>query len=469
MARTSQNGSELKSGGWPGAQHGFGGFFMMFLLAALGATTALLTFARTDTLTAKNDRAILDALVEAKAALVGYAVRRGGPTGTARPGELPCPDTDGDGMENTPCSTPASLLGRVPWRTLGIPEPRDSAGETLWYAISAPFRDVTSNPNPTPPHWLTGASDRINSDTRGTITVRGADGAILTDNAVAVILAPGAPIGQNRGVVGTLLCTLTGLLVAQSACPNNYFESITIGGTLVGNAASTSGPFIAGARSNTFNDRLTYITTSELIPLLEMRVGRELQTLLQGYYAARGHFPWTDNWPYSGGIADTGQSRGRFPTMPRELTTPWTTGASARWGEAGRGTPSLPAWLEANNWHNFFWYTVSRGYTNGTCKTCSANPVTVDGVAVKALILSPGTPSDGLGPRLTSISRRDDIDLYFDNPQNRTGANILTCPNVGEIGDGPAPSGNFQGQPACDMYITPTATGFDRDRIHTIQ
>ncbi len=46
------------------------------------------------------------------------------------------------------------ILGKA----LGIPEPKDSAGETLWYAISPAHRDATSNA-------LTGASDRINSDT----------------------------------------------------------------------------------------------------------------------------------------------------------------------------------------------------------------------------------------------------------------------------------------------------------------
>src|SRR5436190_16899847 len=102
-------------------QRGFGGFFMMFLLAALAATTALFTFARSDTNRVQTDRQTIEALATVKTALIGYALRRGGPTGTARPGELPCPDTDppdpinaGYGFENVPCNTTASTFGRVP-------------------------------------------------------------------------------------------------------------------------------------------------------------------------------------------------------------------------------------------------------------------------------------------------------------------------------------------------------------------
>src|SRR5688572_11610459 len=76
---------------------GFGGFLMLILVASIAAGAGLLAFARTDTVKAENDRVAADALAAAKAALIGYAVHRGGATGIGRPGELPCPDLDGDG------------------------------------------------------------------------------------------------------------------------------------------------------------------------------------------------------------------------------------------------------------------------------------------------------------------------------------------------------------------------------------
>lgn len=478
-------GRGLQKGRGRSAQRGFGGFFMMFLLAALAGTTVLFSFARSDTYTVVNDRATADALMTVKAALIGYALQRGGPTGSARPGELPCPDTDPPGhanygWENSPCgtlATPGSLIGRVPWKTLGIPEPKDGTGETLWYALSPKFRGTASN------------SADINTDTRGELVVRNADGTIATDNAVAVIIAPGASIGQNRGLVGTLACTLVGGIspgsVVPAVCANNYLDTAvhinnTASPPATTNNASASGPFIAGVQKGTrlgcdaaclalahrFNDRLTYITTAELIPLVELRVGRELIAALQAYYKTNKFFPWTDNWPYSGGIADTGQSRGRYPSAP----------------EPPFGNYVLPEWVSANDWHNFFWYTMSTGYTDGACKTCSFDPVkkvqvpvTLDGVAVKALIISPGMPLDGAA-RVSDGKRRDLIGFYFEDPYPPPGhpvhadrVNTKVCPDVGEIGTVETPpSGNFQGQLTCDAYETPTGSGPGRDRIYVV-
>lgn len=443
------------------AQRGFGGFLVIALIAGMAAAAGMFAFYRTDAVQAQNERATTDVLAAAKAALIGYAVRRGGPTGTARPGELPCPDSDGDGLENAPCSTAASLLGRLPWRTLGIPEPVDSAGETLWYAISGPLRDAASNPL-TYFGVVPAPAERINSDTRGTITVLARDGSsVLTNNAVAVIFAPGAALsGQNRSpsALSVALCTLTGLTVVPHRCASNYLESS--GGT--SNAGSTTGPFIAGAPSTTFNDRVAYLDTVELIPIVEMRVANELKRLLAAYrlHSDCQCYPWADNWAYSGGIADVGQNRGRFPSRPYP----------ENWGEGA--IPDLPQWVAANNWHNLFWYSVSRQASDSqhTCRSCSTDPtLTVDSTKTAALFFTPGTPPpDDLGARLppaAQLSRADNIDLYLQDSSNRDGA---ACADVGEIG-GPKPgSGALSISVNCDRYVTPTSTARDRDRIYML-
>jgi hypothetical protein len=448
-------------------QRGFGGFLVIALIAGMAAAAGMFTFYRTDAVQAQNERATTDVLAAAKAALIGYAVRRGGPTGTARPGELPCPDSDGDGLENAPCSTAASLLGRLPWRTLGIPEPVDSAGETLWYAISGPFRDAASNPL-TYPGVVPAPAERINSDTRGNITVLGRDGSsVLSNNAVAVVFAPGAALsGQNRSpsALSVALCTLTGLTVVPHRCASNYLESSA--GT--SNAGSTTGPFIAGAASSAFNDRLAYLDTAELIPIIEMRVANELKRLLAAYrlYSACQCYPWADNWPYSGGLADVGQNRGRFPSGPYPEA----------WGQGS--IPNLPQWVAANDWHNLFWYSVSRQASDAgdTCRSCSSDPtLTVDATKTAALLFTPGTPADGLarlppvmpGASLTSAqrSRADNINLYLQDSSNRDGA---ACADVGEIG-GPKPgSGTLSISVNCDRYVTPASTARDRDRIYML-
>ncbi len=181
--------------------------------------------------------------------------------------------------------------------------------------------------------------------------MRGPDGAAITTDAIAVIIAPGASLGQVRSSA-VEACAIRGQAVARNLCANNYFE--TAGST--NNAASTSGPFIAGARSASFNDRIDFITASELIPRLELRVGNEVRALLQGYKADTrcNCYPWADNWSYSGGIADIGQNRGRLASQPYPYN----------WGS---GTiPRMPPWLPANDWHNLVWYTVSRGQPTAT-------------------------------------------------------------------------------------------------------
>lgn len=68
----------------------------------------------------------------AREALTGYAISRG---------RLPCPDTDGDGAENSPCATPS--LSPLPFGSLGIPG-RDSWGRALFYDVNPVFTTLSN-------------------------------------------------------------------------------------------------------------------------------------------------------------------------------------------------------------------------------------------------------------------------------------------------------------------------------------
>ena len=172
----------------------------------------------------------------------------------------------------------AGAIGRVPWKTLGIPEPQDGNRETLWYAIAGPFRNKNMSAAP------------INSDTLGNLSVYlGSSATVLTSQAVAVLFAPGPALGtQNRGA-STAACSTTGTSIARNLCAANYLEST--GG---GNNAQTGGPFIQAQSSATFNDRVLAITNADLMPLVEQRVAQEMMALLEAYYNAIGVYPWTD-------------------------------------------------------------------------------------------------------------------------------------------------------------------------------
>jgi type II secretory pathway pseudopilin PulG len=167
------------------------GFVLVLVLtivvvAALwGITTSLVTAAK---LTDRH-RATMAAIMQAREALIGYAARGAlitPPPSIDRPGSLPCPATTNGGTAGIACTAfgppqPNAMVGRFPWRTLSLPELRDASGEPLWYAISPDFRRVSGLV--------------VNSETQGQLELVGVAPA---QRVVAVIIAPGAPLGGQK-------------------------------------------------------------------------------------------------------------------------------------------------------------------------------------------------------------------------------------------------------------------------------
>lgn len=133
------------------------------------------------------------ALAEARRALIGYAVSYAERHPGAGYGFLPCPDGGNDGSTDLGAcgARDSAALGRLPWRTLALPELRDGWGECLWYAVAG---SVKHNPKPLALDW----------DSPGQFEILAADGERIVlpspdGRAVAVIFAPGpAHAGQRR-------------------------------------------------------------------------------------------------------------------------------------------------------------------------------------------------------------------------------------------------------------------------------
>ena len=441
---------------------------MLLVVMLLGMATALLVYGMVDTnsLAVRRDRDTATAFAEVKRALIGWSVQRtSGALPNARPGELPCPDINPlDGFEDGNCA--AGALGRVPWKTLGIPEPKDGAGETLWYAIAGPFRIWGVNSNP------------INSDTKGNLTVNNGEFDVIngiynvtstiTIEAVAVLFAPGASLGtQNRDTAASALCPTTGTTIARNLCAANYLE--TAAGV---NNSTTNGPFISAPTSYTpppgFNDKVMVITTADLMPIVEQRVAREVRTILQnyktataalGYNGGAGIYPWAD---CSNGTSDypsappgppypDGSNRGRFPSF---------NAYPVNWGVSG--TPTIPNWFSNQGATNFNWgwviyYSVGRNHLEGggaPCGTCetvgSGSPpsdgsLSVNGAFGKEVVIimtgpaGASRPLDGLGSGICGTAQWS---AYLEDGANN---DLLD-----------------------DRYVTPSSTAFARDRIYTI-
>ena len=224
-----------------------------------------------------------EVLRQAKEALIAYAVQKDN-----GPGHLPCPDRNNSGNDpGTACASLATRIGRLPWRSLGIPDLRDSSGERLWYAVSRCFlprnfgTDVGVGPNLCPNGY------RVNSDELGQLSVGGLAPA---SNVVAVIFAPGAPLGgQLRdGPVPPATCSpgfdnncrVANYLEGDNNTPDDvYFAATACEG---GDPAKC--PFGA------FNDQLIVITEEDLFRAVEeevrLRLDRDLVPRMSDYWTA---------------------------------------------------------------------------------------------------------------------------------------------------------------------------------------
>jgi hypothetical protein len=281
------------------AQAGFS-VMLALVIIALAVGSLAVTFLSTFGTKARSDRVTEAALAKAKDALIAYAASNAAMKNLTRYGALPCPDATNDGyykpIDDTTGSNCKLWVGRLPWATLGLDDLRDGSGERLWYAISPSFQ-----PNPLGTGVLP-----LNSDTPGQLTVTG----IAPDtNVVAVIFAPGNPVGtQSRAP-------------ASVNDPLQYLE-----GT---NATSTTN-FLAAEATTTFNDRLITIRPAEIFRLIEKQVGPALRPLLTQYYTDWGRYPFAV--PF--GDPSTSNFRGAINTyeglLPVTSTNPvtWDTFAS---------------------------------------------------------------------------------------------------------------------------------------------
>lgn len=201
---------------------------LIMLLVLLSSTSILLSrFNHTDSQLARH-QFTAQSLARAKAALLGFAATYAeDPDHKGQPqGYLPCPDFNGDGSSPYSASTDTScgqqgysMIGRLPWRTLGLPPLRDGNGECLWYAVSGSYKDR-------PKQILTSDDDGlfIVEDSNATLA-----GTTNTNRAIAIIFAAGAPItGQDRSRSGTATECGSTSMTDNVNHPRNYLDNLTL-------------------------------------------------------------------------------------------------------------------------------------------------------------------------------------------------------------------------------------------------
>lgn len=205
----------------------------------------------------RNERVTIthDTLAQAKAALIGYAATYRDVHPDESFGYLPCPDTDNDGVAEANCgATDESVIGRLPWKTLGLPPQRDADNECLWYAVSGRAKN---NPKTASYNWDTLGQFIVQDKSGNTLA-----GATPHDRPFALIFSAGAPLGaQSHATVGTPDC-------GGNSTATNYLEDV--GALSTGNTTvQLATPASIADGSN--NDRAVWITGKDIFDVVRKR------------------------------------------------------------------------------------------------------------------------------------------------------------------------------------------------------
>lgn len=295
-------------------------FMVMMVILILGSASFLVSSMHSAALQIERDKITAAALAKAKEALIGYAASN------SVPGRLPCPEdtaligTPYEGQALGSCSNTLTVIGRLPWRTLGLGDIRDANGDRLWYARSPGF----------------GSSPVNGSDTPAQLTIDE-----IPNAAVAVIFSAGPPInGQSRPAPPTPP-SLTQYLDLSNNDGNNTFI--------------TNGP------ATTFNDKLLVVSHGDLFRVVEKRVAGEVKQCLNDYAAnGVGLYPWAT--PVTDLITYADKSNtlfGRIPDTPFDKTPQDNPSMNDQWG-AGCNISGSGWW---QNWKELVFYGLSDKYS----------------------------------------------------------------------------------------------------------
>ncbi len=341
--------------------------------AALLAILALVLVVGTTTFIASKSRNAQNierftknnqALNKVREALIGYALRQ------SPPGLLPCPDVDGDGIEDRAAFCNAQI-GFVPYQTLQMPVLRDSSAQLLSYAVELNYTQEVGG-------------TQLNSSLASALFIDG------TINAAAVIISPGEALnGQTRN--------------ENNYAANRYLEGVNSNGNTTTYATSDG--------VVDFNDVVKPLLVSEFWTSVERRVLYDVEQALLNYRSQLncGVYPWAANnlAPYD---SLNGQNAGILPA-----------GATLSAG-AGPGCPAsltLPVWYDPH-WISEIHYAVC---SDGTplCISISGD----QNQNVDALIIAPGVPfatqtrpDAALSEYFEDDNNDGDLSFYYQAPRN---------------------------------------------------
>ena len=262
----------------PRRQRGLALLILLAIVALAGTYMLVSSLSKSGTaMTVAKSTRNRASMQEAKTALIAWAAAEAAQPTTGQgfqPGALPCPDVNNDGISDYSGQNCTGLLGRLPYKTLGVADLRDASGELLWYAVSSNFIRSTNNV--------------INSDKQGVLNITGLAPA---SSVIAVVLAPGMPVQvssvmQNRGAAGVNTAS-------------NYLENT--------NGVANSTNFVTATENltdpvNSFNDQLLAIAHQDLFAIVEPVVAARIQRdIVRQFIYDPSATGTSNNWTDGGG------------------------------------------------------------------------------------------------------------------------------------------------------------------------
>lgn len=455
----------------PKAQQG-AALLLLLLITVVAASSIFVTTLRQSTtqIALDKNRKTRDALARAKEGLVTYALTYSEQQSPGQPqGFLPCPDRNGDGSATvsageTPCGgSGLSVMGWLPWRQLGLPPLRDGDGECLWYALSGNYKNNVKT--------------SLTSDTDGQFIVQDGSGNVVigataSEQAIAIIFAPGATLGgQNRNTTSTLTECASQNTADPSNQSTNYLD--TVGG--INNATGNPALPIAGpstfasppATIANFNDVLLAVTPQDFEPVnarMDRWIANRAQQCLTLAYSSP--YPWTAalNPPASPPdlAADNNQRFGRIPNTPSPDPPPpgWNDDPDINVGGkcfTDVGGFTGPGWWWWDTWREMVFYAVDADYAPTGTATGTPAMQLIDTLTPTPPGPTP-PPSEFVvvtagrrlpGQNRASAADKADITNYLEDHNNPAYAGALPPPlsapyNPGTGGPGNIPTGDEQ-------------------------
>lgn len=256
---------------------------LMLTILVIGAATLFVSSLSRSSTQLERDRKSAGALAQAKEALIGDAISQSPLTSA---GYLRLPDlgfmiglvpSEGSAAPNfSGNNKDYSVIGKLPWRTLGLEPLRDGHGECLWYIVSGHFKN-------------TPVTDSLNWDTPGQINLADGSGNLIARNLAALLVAPGQALdAQSRALSDSTYAQCGGNYDARNYL-DPHASSNAVFGTASGTpnyfSGSTNNRVASGSGNNLlvmagnvhYNDRFLFITADEIFRAVIRRADFSIQ------------------------------------------------------------------------------------------------------------------------------------------------------------------------------------------------